>query len=134
MPDTRYDMARDMRTPLARVRGLGASGGGTEHFWHHRLTALANIPLALAFIAIAANLVDKSHGEALALLGKPWIALILALFAISITTHMRMGLQIVIEDYVPGKGARLAALIANSTFSILVAAVCLFSLLKIALL
>ena len=51
----------NMRTPLARVRGLGSAKSGTGHFWHQRLTALANVPLTIGFIAILMSLLGRGH-------------------------------------------------------------------------
>jgi succinate dehydrogenase / fumarate reductase, membrane anchor subunit len=126
------DLRSSMRTPLSRVRGLGAAGAGTDHFWHQRLTAIANIPLSIAALIVALSLIGKTHGEALRIVSQPFIAILLALFIVSITVHMRMGLQIVIEDYVHGKAAKILCVAANIFFSIAVAAVSLFAILKIA--
>jgi succinate dehydrogenase / fumarate reductase, membrane anchor subunit len=121
-----------MRTPLSRVRGLGASGAGTDHFWHQRLTALANIPLTIAALIVAISLIGKTHAEALRIVSQPMIAILLALFIVSITTHMRIGLQVVIEDYVHVKAAKILCVAVNIFFSMAVAAISLFAIFKIA--
>ena len=64
----------DMRTPLSRVRGLGSAREGTQHFWHQRLTAIANIPLIGFFICVLVSLNGASHAEVVACLSKPWVA------------------------------------------------------------
>ena len=56
MADNRADTRVSMRTPLARVKGLGASGHGVEHWWLHRMTAVSNVPLIIAFVIIVAAL------------------------------------------------------------------------------
>ncbi|APF36250.1 succinate dehydrogenase, hydrophobic membrane anchor protein [Chelatococcus daeguensis] len=119
-----------LRTPLGRVRGLGSARSGTSHFWHQRLTALANVPLALAFIAIVVCAAGGGYDEALALVRSPLVALLLLLFILSATYHMRIGMQVIIEDYVHG-GAKVAAVIANTFFALLVAAAAVFAVLKI---
>lgn len=126
-------MARrhSIRTPLARAKGLGAAGAGTEHFWHHRLTAVSNLLLVLPFVVIVALVAGRPYPEAAAIVSHPLAAIPLALFVVSITVHMRLGMQIVIEDYVHGKGAKIAAVIANTFFAILVGAASLFAILKI---
>ena len=131
MVDNRADTRIDMRTPLSRVKGLGAAHHGVEHWWLHRMTALSNIPLILAFVIIVASLAGRPYPDAIRVLSNPFIALILVLCMISVTNHMRLGLQIVIEDYVHDRGLRIAAVIANNFFCVLIAAVCLFSILKI---
>lgn len=120
-----------MRTPLARIKGLGASGHGVEHWWLHRVTAVSNIPLVVAFVIIVASLAGRPWAEAIRIVSNPFVALLLVLCVISVTNHMRLGLQIVIEDYVHDKGLKIAAVIANNFFAAVIAAVCLFSILKI---
>ena len=131
MVDNRADTRVSMRTPLARVKGLGAAGHGVEHWWLHRMTAVSNVPLIVAFVIIVAGLAGRSHAEALAIVSNPLIAILLVLCFLSVTNHMRLGLQIVIEDYVHEKGSKIAALMANNFFAAVIAVVCLFSVLKI---
>jgi succinate dehydrogenase / fumarate reductase, membrane anchor subunit len=131
MVDNRADTRVSMRTPLARVKGLGAAGHGVEHWWLHRMTAVSNVPLIVAFVIIVAGLAWRSHAEALAIVSNPLIAILLVLCFLSVTNHMRLGLQIVIEDYVHEKGYKIAALMANNFFAAVIAVVCLFSVLKI---
>jgi succinate dehydrogenase / fumarate reductase, membrane anchor subunit len=131
MVDNRADTRVSMRTPLARVKGLGAAGHGVEHWWLHRMTAVSNVPLIIAFVIIVAGLAGRPHAEALAIVSHPLIAIVLVLCFLSVTNHMRLGLQIVIEDYVHDKGYKIAALMANNFFSAVIAVVCLYSVLKI---
>ena len=131
MADNRADTRVSMRTPLARVKGLGAAGHGAEHWWLHRMTAVSNVPLIIAFVIIVAALAGRSHAEALAIVANPLVAILLVLCFLSVTNHMRLGLQIVIEDYVHDEGTKIAALMANNFFAAVIAVVCLFSVLKI---
>ena len=131
MVDNRPDTRVSMRTPLARVKGLGAAGHGVEHWWLHRMTAVSNVPLIIAFVIIVAALAGRPHAEALAIVSNPLVAILLVLCFLSVTNHMRLGLQIVIEDYVHDKGYKIAALMANNFFAAVIAVVCLFSVLKI---
>ena len=131
MVDNRADTRVSMRTPLARVKGLGAAGHGVEHWWLHRMTAVSNVPLIIAFVIIIAALAGRSHAEALSIVANPLVAILLVLCFLSVTNHMRLGLQIVIEDYVHDKGTKIAALMANNFFAAVIAVVCLFSVLKI---
>ena len=131
MVDNRPDTRVSMRTPLARVKGLGAAGHGVEHWWLHRMTAVSNVPLIVAFVIIVASLAGRSHAEALRIVSHPIVAILLVLCFISVSNHMRLGMQIVIEDYVHDKGLKIAALIANNFFAAVIAVVCLFSVLKI---
>src|SRR3712207_9453493 len=133
MVDNRADTRVDLRTPLARVKGLGAAGHGVEHWWLHRMTAVSNVPLIIAFVVIVAGLAGHSHAEALAIVSNPLVAILLVLCFISVTNHMRLGLQIVIEDYVHDKGWKIAALIANNFYAVIVAVACLYAILKVSL-
>ena len=122
MADNRADTRVSMRTPLARVKGLGAAGHGVEHWWLHRMTAVSNVPLIIAFVIIVAALAGApSYQEAVAIISHPLVAIILILAVISVTNHMRLGMQIVIEDYVHDKGYKIAAVIANNFYAVIIA-------------
>ena len=120
-----------MSTPLARVRGLGAAKSGTEHFWRQRLTAVANVPLTIAFVLILVSLLGRNHAAAAQILGSPLVAIIMLLFIVSISIHMRIGMQVVIEDYVHDEPGRLILLMANTFFSLAVALASAYGILKL---
>jgi succinate dehydrogenase / fumarate reductase membrane anchor subunit len=120
-----------MSTPLARVRGLGAAKSGTDHFWRQRLTAVANVPLTIAFVLIVVSLLGRNHAAAAQILGSPLVAIIMLLFILSITTHMRIGMQVVIEDYVHDEPGRLILLMLNTFFSLAVALASAYGILKL---
>jgi succinate dehydrogenase / fumarate reductase membrane anchor subunit len=121
---------KDLRTPLARVRGLGAAHGGTQHFWRQRLTAIANIPLTLFLVGLVISLHGASHEETRAVLSSPIVAVPLALLLISVLVHMRLGMQVIIEDYVHGESCKIALLVLNTFFVFVLGAIGTFSLLK----
>jgi succinate dehydrogenase / fumarate reductase, membrane anchor subunit len=120
-----------IRTPLARVRGYGAAKSGTSHFWHQRVTAIANIPLTITAVIILITLLGRNQAAAAQILGSPVIAIIMLLFIASITIHMRIGMAVIIEDYVHGETAKLALLIANSFFTIVVGLAAAYGILKL---
>ena len=120
-----------MRTPLGRVLGRGAAKSGTEHFWHQRLTAVANVPLTIAAIAILITLVGRNQAAVAQILGSPTVAIIMLLFVVSITIHMRLGMAVIIEDYVHDDSTKLTLLIANTFFSIAVGLASIYGILKL---
>lgn len=119
----------DFRTPLRRVRGLGA-GGGTDHFWRQRLTALSNAVLITAFVIILLTLMNESYDGVRAAFANPFVGILMALMVVSATIHMKLGMQIIIEDYVHG-GTKLPLLILNTFFAIAVGAACLYAIVKL---
>ena len=119
-------------TPLGRVRGLGASHHGTGHWLQQRLTALANVLLVIWFFVSLLRLPLGDHGAVLRWASNPTVALGLILMVVSVFWHLRLGLQVLIEDYVHGEATRLLALIALNFYAIGGAAYGLFSIARIA--
>lgn len=120
-----------LRTPLGRVRGLGSAKSGTEHWFMQRLTAVASLPLVVFLVGFCVVMAGAGHAEVTAAIRHPLVALGLGFAIVAITWHMRLGLQVVIEDYVHHDGAKVACLIANSLFTSAVALTGLYAILKI---
>ena len=122
-----------MKTPLGKVRGLGSARSGTEHFWRERLTAVAEIPLEIAAIAIIVSLLGADHARAVAILGSPVVAVVLLLWILNATIHMRLGMQVIVEDYVHAELPKLVLLMANTFFAIAVGLAGAYAILKLSL-
>lgn len=122
----------DMRTPLARVRGLGAAREGTGQFWRIRLSSVALIPLSLFVIGWILSLKGASYGEVRASLSQPVVTLIVALFIVVSLDHMRLGMKEIIEDYAHAEGGRLTLLVLNTFFTVALGVVSLFALARLA--
>ena len=118
-----------MRTPLGRVRNLGSARAGTTDFWRQRLTAVAMILLIIPVIVIVIMMLG-SHAAATQILGSPVVAIFLIMFIIASVWHMKIGMQVVIEDYVIDEKLKLVAIIGNNFFSMAVALAAIYAILK----
>ena len=120
-----------MRTPLGRVRNLGSAKSGTSDFWRQRVTAIATALLTIPVIIIILSLVGRNHAWTAQTLGSPLVAIIFALFIVAGVLHMKIGMQVIIEDYVHDEKIKLVAIIANIFFSTAVALASLYAILKL---
>ena len=120
-----------MRTPLGRVLGYGSAKSGTEHFIQQRLTAIANVPLTIGAVLIVISLIGHNHAAVVQILGSSPVAIIMLLFIISATYHMKIGMQVIIEDYVHDEAAKYALLISSTFFAIVVGFSSIYAILKL---
>ena len=121
-----------LRTPLGRVLGKGSAGEGTGHWWQQRVTAIALIPLSLWFLA---GLLQRHAGMYIEMqewLSRPWSAVLGVLLVVTLAWHSKLGVQVVVEDYVHHHGAKLVTLILSAFLHILAAGVGVFAVLKVA--
>ena len=123
--------APSMRTPLGRVRNLGASHSGTTDFWRQRLTAVAMTLLIVPVLVIIMMLIGRNQAGAAQIIGSMPIAVILILFIVASTWHMKIGMQVVIEDYVHSEKLKLASIMANNFFSFAVALASIYAIFKL---
>jgi succinate dehydrogenase / fumarate reductase, membrane anchor subunit len=120
-----------MRTPLARVRRLGAAHAGTSDFFRQRVSAIAMALLLVPVAVILVMLVGRDQAAAAHLLGSPIVAIIMILFIIAGIWHMKIGMQVVLEDYVHSEGLKIVAIIANNFFAFAVGLACVYAIFKL---
>ncbi len=121
----------DMRTPLGKVRGLGSAKEGTGHFWYQRMSAVALVPLVVFFIVLIISLHGASYGQVRDALSHPLTAIIMALFVLTGVYHMRLGMQVIIEDYIHSEGMKIVLVMLNTFFAAVVGFACVFAILKL---
>ncbi|WP_221794409.1 succinate dehydrogenase, hydrophobic membrane anchor protein [Aquisediminimonas sediminicola] len=119
-------------TGIGRVRGLGSAKSGAHHWVVHRFTAIGNLLLAPWLLVSLVRLPDLGFETVTAWLSSPFSAVAMLLFVVSTFWHLRMGLQVVIEDYVHDEGNKFASLLALNFSVIAAATLAVISILKIA--
>jgi succinate dehydrogenase / fumarate reductase, membrane anchor subunit len=123
---------QSMRTPLGKVRKFGPARSGTSDFWQQRITGVAMTLLILPVVVVIMMLLSRNQPNAKQILGSPLISLIMILFIIASAIHMKIGMQVVIEDYIQNEKLKLVTIMANNFFSIAVALAAIFAIFKLA--
>lgn len=125
--------ANRYRSPLARVRGLGAAKTGTEHFWLQRVTAVGLLPLTIIFVIYLLGLVGADLATVKGTLGRPVPAIVTILLLVAAFWHAKLGIQVIIEDYIHHEGIKLASLLLLSFACIAIGLASVLAVLKLAL-
>lgn len=123
-------MSNNLRTPLKIARALGSAKEGTDQFWRQRVTSVAGLILVPLFVALIVYLQGADHATVKRTIANPLVALALILFVVNAVVHMRIGMQVIIEDYVHG-GSKYLLLMFNTFFAIAAGAACVFAVLKL---
>ena len=121
------------KSPLNQVIGLGSARDGTSYWWRQRLTAVALIPLGLWFAIALLGIDMSSHAALITWIREPMTAILLSLTTSCLIYHSWLGVRVVVEDYVTGESAKVLRLLLSSFAHAFLVAVCLFSILRIAL-
>jgi succinate dehydrogenase / fumarate reductase membrane anchor subunit len=120
-------------TPLSRARGLGSAKHGVGHFIADRVTGIALVPLSIWAAFAGLKVAAGGYVTAVEWLGRPLNAVLLVLFVVAGFAHLRLAMQVVIEDYVYGFVSKSSLLILNYLVCVLGAALGVFAILKVAL-
>jgi len=121
-----------LRSPLSRVLGAGSAKEGTDHWWMQRVTAVALLFLGAWFLLALLSLDSWTRAELIAWVGRPSHAVMLLLLCVTLTRHSALGVDVVIEDYVHGPGLKVAALILSKFAHVLLGALAVLAILKVA--
>jgi len=115
------------------IEGLGSAKEGTAHFWQQRVTAVALVPLSIWFAASALAYVGAEEGAVAAFFAQPLNGILMFLFLFAALVHMRIGLQVIIEDYIHQEGLKVALLMLNRFANVAIGVGVAYALIKIAL-
>ncbi|MGO4558219.1 succinate dehydrogenase, hydrophobic membrane anchor protein [Mesorhizobium sp. 2RAF21] len=122
---------KPMRSGLARARGLGSAKGGTEEFWRQRVTSVLGLPIVIGLMAAFWLLAGADYSSARRLVGNPIVAVVVALALLNFAVHMRLGAQVIIEDYIHRPVLKPFLLMANIGIAYGAATVAILALVKL---
>lgn len=122
-----------LNTPISKVRGLGSAKSGTHHWWLQKIAAVALVPLTVWFVASIVQMTQADYFTVKAWLSSPVSAILMLVYIVTGMYHLRLGLQEIVEDYVPRKGPKIFYSFAILFGCTIIAVACIFSVLKIAL-
>jgi len=120
------------QTPLGQVRGLGSAKEGTEHFWIQRLTGLALVPLSFWFVSSISYLAGADHSQVAEWLSSPITAVFMILTVGTTFYHLKLGVQVVVEDYVHTPWLKTGTLIGVTFSCFVLGLACILAVLKLA--
>lgn len=120
-------------TSIGKVRGLGSAHHGAHHWLVQRFTAVGNVVLSLWLVGSLILLGDLSHATVSAYLSQPLAATAMALLIVSMFWHARLGLQVLVEDYIHTPGNKFAVITALNLATLGGAAFGLFCVVRLAL-
>ena len=122
-----------LRSPLGKVRGLGSAKNGTHHWWMQKVTAVALIPLTVWFVSSVVQMTQADYGAVVKWMSSPVVAVLMMLFIITGIYHLKLGLEVIIEDYIHSEGQKVALQMFVTFGCVFIGMLAVFSILKIAL-
>ena len=123
----------NLRNPLAKVKGLGASGEGSHHWWLQRVSAIALVPLSLWFVFSVINHIGDDYSAVTAWISQPSVALVLILYFGFMFFHAQLGIQVVIEDYVHSEPLKIISLLLVKAIAIVAGLAAILAVLRVML-
>ncbi|MGO0999541.1 succinate dehydrogenase, hydrophobic membrane anchor protein [Lysobacter sp. CA196] len=124
---------KHLRNPLKTARGLGSAKDGTHHFVVQRITAIALIALTLYVLGLIVSWIGGDYASVRASVAHPCNAVLLSAFVVAMFWHAKLGLQVVIEDYVHTPGLAIASQLAVVFVCVLAALASVLAIIRIAL-
>jgi len=122
-----------LRSPLGKVRGLGSAKNGTHHWWMQKVTAVALIPLTIWFVSSVVRMTQAEYEVVINWMNSPVVAVLMLLFIITGMYHLKLGLQVVVEDYIHAEIPKMLLQMFITFGCVLVGTTAVFSILRIAL-
>ncbi len=122
-----------LRSPLGKVRGLGSAKNGTHNWWMQKVTAVALIPLTIWFVSSVVQMTQAGYEVVINWMNSPVVAILLLLFVVTSMYHLKLGLQVIIEDYIHSEGSKVMLQMLVTFGCVVVGTAAVFSILKIAL-
>ncbi|AVP97012.1 succinate dehydrogenase, hydrophobic membrane anchor protein [Ahniella affigens] len=122
-----------LRTPLARVRGLGSAKDGTGHWLAQRISAVLLVPLSIWFLVCFWPVLGQEYADARVYLAQPMHAFLLLAFVLTLIYHALLGVQVVIEDYIHTRWLEVSLQVAIKLIAFLAALATAFALIRIVL-
>lgn len=121
-----------LRSPLGQAKGLGSANDGLHHWWAQRVTAIALIPLTVWFAFKVAILSMSDYQTVVECIGSPWSAALIVSLIVAAFYHAALGMQVIFEDYVGNKAARIIAIMATNLLLFLLGAAAVIAVIRIA--
>jgi len=122
-----------LRSPLGRVLGSGSAKDGTGHWWLQRVTAAGLVILGTWFVVAVTMIPGATHAQIIAWAGRPLNGIMLLLLCVTLAWHSKLGIQVVIEDYVHGPVLKVLSLVLNKFVHVFLVAAAVYAVLTIGL-